>query len=137
MTSGPSWRKRILLVDDEPDVRTSIALILKMEGYEVLTASHGAAALEMLEPRPPDIVICDFMMPWMNGRELILQLKARAATRDIPTIMMSGVNPGEPEPWDAFLRKPMDITELLGIIERLLSARAPNAARRTGEPASG
>jgi CheY-like chemotaxis protein len=130
--------KRILLVDDEPDVRTSIALILKMEGYEVLTATHGAAALEMLDSPLPDIVICDFMMPWMNGRELILQLKAREDTRDIPTIMMSGVTPGEPEPWDAFLRKPMDITELLGTIERLLLAgSAGQAAPRTGEQASG
>jgi CheY-like chemotaxis protein len=121
VTKGGSAGKTILLVDDEPDVRTSIALILRMEGYDVVTASHGAAALEIVGSALPDIIISDFMMPWMNGRELILQLKAQEATRAIPTLMISGVSPGEPEPWDAFLRKPMDIAELLSTIERIMA----------------
>jgi two-component system response regulator VicR len=113
-------RKVLLVVDDEPDIRTSISLILKMEGYGVLTASHAGAALELVEKEVPDLVLSDFMMPWMNGRDLILELRRRHATRHIPAILMSGVTPDPPEPWDAFLRKPMDIAQLFGVIETLL-----------------
>jgi CheY-like chemotaxis protein len=113
-------RGLILVVDDEPDVRMSTCLILKMEGYRVATASHAAAALEMAEAEAPDLVISDFMMPWMNGREFIGRLKKAHATRGVATILTSGVNPGKPEPWDAFLRKPVDVAELLATIGRLL-----------------
>jgi DNA-binding response OmpR family regulator len=137
VTEGASGGKRILLVDDEPDVRTSVAMILRMEGYEVITGTHGADALDIIGSSPPDIVISDFMMPWMNGRELIVQLKACEATRGIPTIIVSGVTPGEPEPWDAFLRKPMDIAELLSTIERLLAGSRRGATSQSGEETSG
>jgi CheY-like chemotaxis protein len=115
--------KLVLVVDDEPDIRTSISLILKMEGYRVVTASHAGAALELLEKEPPDLILSDFMMPWMNGRDFILQVRRGEATRHVPAILMSGVTPDGPQPWDAFLRKPMDISELFGTIETLLRER--------------
>lgn len=110
----------VLVVDDEPDVRTSISLILKMEDFDVATASHAGMALELAERQRPNVLLTDFMMPWMNGRELIAKIKATPSGRAIPSILMSGVDPGEPRTWDAFLRKPMDINELLATIRRLL-----------------
>lgn len=116
----PGHKGLILLVDDEPDVRASLSLILRMEHYAVMTASHGAMALEILDSATPDLLLTDFMMPWMNGRELIV--KARAI-RPIPAIVMSGVTPGDPRPWDAFLRKPMEVNDLVATVERVLAAR--------------
>jgi CheY-like chemotaxis protein len=124
--SEPAARdgKLVLVVDDEPDVRTSLSLILRMEGYRVIAAAQGQVALELIEEEVPDIVLTDFMMPWMNGRELIREIRRRDATRHVPAIIMSGVTPGEPELWDAYLRKPMEIAGLLNTIERLLRAGA-------------
>jgi CheY-like chemotaxis protein len=112
----------IMLVDDEPDVRASLSMILEFEGYEVVTAGHGGAALERLQDKIPHLLLTDFMMPWMNGRELILEVKRRTR-KPVPCVLMSGVNPGPPEPWDQFLRKPMDVKELLETIGAFLGAR--------------
>lgn len=120
----------IMVVDDEPDVRASLSMILELEGYEIVTAGHGGAALELLHDKTPRLILTDFMMPWMNGRELILQVKRRAHMRSAPCILMSGVNPGPPEPWDAMVRKPMDMKELLDVISKFLGKRpAPDSAR--------
>lgn len=113
----------VLVVDDEPDIRDTLALILKMERYRVATASHAAMALELAEAQAPDLVISDFMMPWMDGRELISRLKESDGTRGVPAIMMSAVTPGEPHPWDAYLRKPVEIDELLDTARRLIAQR--------------
>lgn len=115
----------VLVVDDEPDVRTSISLILKLEDFDVVTASHAGMALELAERQRPNVLLTDFMMPWMNGRELIAKIKATPSGRAMPSILMSGVDPGEPRTWDAFLRKPMDINELLATIQRLLPGAKP------------
>ena len=113
----------VIVVDDEPDVRASLSMILEFEGYEVITAGHAGAALELLQEKIPGLLLTDFMMPWMNGRELILEVKRRIQTRSVPCVLMSGVNPGPPEPWDQFLRKPMDVKELLEIISALVGSR--------------
>jgi DNA-binding response OmpR family regulator len=110
----------ILIVDDEPDICTSLTLILRMHDYRVITAGHGPMALEILNATKPDLVISDYMMPWMNGRQFILQMKSKDTMDRTPVILMSAVDPGEPRPWDAYLRKPADINELLATVERLL-----------------
>lgn len=116
-------RHAILIVDDEADVRDSLGLLLELEGFEVLAAGNGAAALELLETRTPHLIISDFMMPWMNGREFVTRTKERDSTRDIPVILISGIEPAPPKPWDEFLRKPADIQVLVKLIEQLLRQR--------------
>jgi DNA-binding response OmpR family regulator len=116
-------KKQILLVDDEPDICTSLTLILRMHDYRVITAGHGPMALEILNATKPDLVISDFMMPWMNGREFIQQMKAVDGMSRTPVILMSAVDPGEPRPWDAYLRKPAEVSELLATVQRLLDQR--------------
>ncbi len=115
--------RKVLIVDDEIDVRESLGMLLELERFSPMTAPHGAAALEMLGQNVPDIIISDFMMPWMNGREFVTKVKAREDTRHIPVILVSAVDPGPPEPWDAFLKKPAQIQTLLDTMRRLLGHR--------------
>ena len=68
--------KRILVVDDEPDVVTFIERTLKAEGFEVSLAYDGIGALEMAESEHPDMILLDIMMPMMSGYEVCQQLKA-------------------------------------------------------------
>lgn len=116
---------KILLVDDEPDVALTTALILRMEGFDVVTAASGDSALKLVEEIEPDAVVSDFMMPWMDGRQLVENLRARG--RQCPVLIVSGIDPGEPAPWDAFLRKPAFADELVRVLHKLIAAARPNA----------
>lgn len=117
--SAPA-RKLVLVVEDEPDSLHTYALLLRHAGYDVLTADHPGAALQLLkEEHKPQLVLTDFMMPWMDGRSFARQLKADAGMRGVPVLLMSAVEPGE-GPWDGFLRKPVDYATLLAAIKRFL-----------------
>jgi CheY-like chemotaxis protein len=114
------------VVDDEPDIRATLGALLQIENFEVVTAEHGAAALRAVEGAPPDLVIADYMMPYMNGRDLAQRLKADPRTRAIPVILSSAVTPRGPAVWDAFVRKPASVDELLRTIGELLDGREPS-----------
>jgi CheY-like chemotaxis protein len=80
----------ILIVDDDPSTRYVLRLILEREGYEILEAGNGEAALDMIRPSPlPDIVMTDLMMPVMTGMELIQRLRAEPRTAGIPIVVVS------------------------------------------------
>jgi CheY-like chemotaxis protein len=82
---------RILIVDDDPSIRFVLRLILEGEGYEIVEAIHGEAALEVIRPNPlPDIVMTDLMMPVMGGIELIQRLRSEQRTAAIPIVVVSG-----------------------------------------------
>ncbi|MEM9119184.1 MAG: response regulator [Cyanobacteria bacterium P01_F01_bin.56] len=82
--------KCILIVDDEADVREVTQLGLEMgTNWTVLTASSGAEAIAIATQEHPDAILLDLMMPDMDGRTTLKQLKAIAATRDIPVIMVT------------------------------------------------
>lgn len=81
---------RVLIVDDDPSTRFVLKLILERQGYEVLEASHGIKALEVLQSDPlPDIVTTDLMMPVMSGFELIRQLRSDARTAALPIVVVT------------------------------------------------
>lgn len=82
--------KRVLVVDDEPDVRFILSHILEREGYEVYVAINGAAALELVSGAHPDLIITDLMMPVMDGNELIERLRADPDTATIPIMSLTG-----------------------------------------------
>ena len=127
-------RARILIVDDEPNNRLLLQVMLSNDGYEVVTASAGAEALELVERAPPDLIVLDVMMPGMDGYQVATRIKANPATRHIPVIMltalsdknsmMHGLNAGAEE----FLTKP--------VVRAELSVRVKNLLRLT-EPGSG
>ena len=82
--------KCVLIVDDEEDVRVIAKMGLEMgAGWKVLTASSGQEALVMAETNQPDVILLDLMMPDMDGRQTLQQLKANPATRQIPVILVT------------------------------------------------
>ena len=91
-TNGDSTQCRpiVLIVEDEAGVRRLAQRVLEKSGYKILTAEHGAQALEVIAnmPHPPDLVLSDVVMPHMGGKELAMRLKTTAP--GLPVLFMSG-----------------------------------------------
>ena len=122
MGKGTGFVGRILVVDDEPSVRFLLRLAFEMAGHRVEEAPNGLVAIQSVENgRKPDLVATDFMMPLMNGGELIARLRANPATTDVPVILVSS-SPGAERRTaaDVFIRKPFDPMELAACAGRLL-----------------
>jgi two-component system, chemotaxis family, chemotaxis protein CheY len=123
--------KRILIVEDDRDLRFVIRMVLERAGYEVAEARHGAAALESIGTGPPDLVIADLTMPVMSGLELVDRIRSNPATVSIPVVMLSGleVDSATSQRVDAVVMKPFEPDHLLASIDRALQAgrgeRAP------------
>ena len=123
VAEGPS---RVLIVDDEPLNRALLEVMLGGQGYEILTAASGEAALAIVAQRRPDLILLDIMMPGMDGYKVAATIKANEATRHIPIIllsalddrnsMMHGLNAGAED----FLSKPVDRAELTARVGNLL-----------------
>jgi DNA-binding response OmpR family regulator len=117
---------RILVVDDEPDIRQLSTEVLIRHGYQVDAAVDGAAAWESLSADSYDLMITDNNMPRLTGIELLKKL--RAARMALPVIMATGTLPKDEfiqYPWiqpDAMLLKPFTIEELLGTVRKVLYA---------------
>jgi CheY-like chemotaxis protein len=108
----------VLVVDDEPDIRYVIARALRRAGYEVLEASHGAAALELALSSAPGLVLTDLMMPIMAGPELIEHLRADERTAATPIVLLTGTR-GAATGADVTVTKPFDHEELVRLADRL------------------
>jgi predicted ATPase/signal transduction histidine kinase/CheY-like chemotaxis protein len=124
----PQGGGRVLLVDDEAMVREITRTMLEQQGYSVVEAEGGRAALEALRNGPrPDIVVLDLIMPGMDGWETLARLRELDAT--IPVVLLSGfdsgsVPDGRPVVPDARLTKPFQMRELLAAVSQALVGRA-------------
>ena len=114
--------KTVLVVDDEPVLRTIVREILHEEGYAVIEAADGRVMLEIMARERPDLVLMDVMMPGIDGREAYRQLRSNPEHRDVPVVMMSaGVRPIRLDPSIAgFMAKPFDVTQLVELVARLI-----------------
>lgn len=112
---------RILVVDDEPGLRTVLNRLLTMKGHVVQVAASGTEALERVQREPFDLVITDQGMPEMNGRELARRLRQQAP--NLPILLLTGdTDPGEPdEAVSAIMPKPFRIDRLDALVRQLLS----------------
>jgi len=124
---------RILIVDDEPTIRSSMAAMLRMENYQVSTASDGREALDGALLQRPDLIITDYNMPRMNGQQLLEALRAEPATAGVPVLMLSGnvtrtdAPTGGAVTANAALVKPFTRAQLLAALQALLAPTAPPA----------
>lgn len=114
---------RILIVDDEPDLRAMLRLILELEGNHVVEAHHGAVALQRLREVPVDLMITDVMMPVMSGTELIDRVRAEPECANLPIVVLSA-SPHNVERANYVMRKPFAPTELRRIVTSLLHTDA-------------
>jgi len=114
---------RILIVDDEPDLRGIVRLILELAGHEVVEAHHGAAALQRLAEQRVDLLITDVMMPVMSGSELIDRLRADPEHAKLPILVLSA-SPHAVDRADHVMRKPFEPTHLRRVAANLLGANA-------------
>ena len=110
---------KILIVDDEPDVRHILRRVFEKAGYEVTEAIHGAAALDALNGELPDLVVTDLMMPVMDGNELIEHLRADPRTAKLPILSLTG-NPASSFGADLVLEKIPDRDDLLAAVASVL-----------------
>ena len=119
---------RILVVDDDLDLRECVVDLLRAEGYVVAQASNGQEALHHLRSGgpPPRLVLLDLSMPVMDGWQCHRELQADPALAVFPVVVVSGRRDGEPAvpvPADRFLRKPFDDEALLTMVQRHCAAR--------------
>lgn len=82
--------KTVLIVDDDPDVRRLFRTALAMAGFNVEEASDGLEALHLIDNRPPDLVVLDLVLRSLDGVSVQQELAARAFTRDIPIVVVTG-----------------------------------------------
>jgi two-component system alkaline phosphatase synthesis response regulator PhoP len=118
--------KKVLIVDDEIHIVHVVAIKLRNNGYEVISADNGAEALDLALKEKPDIIVTDFQMPVMTGMELVEKLRQHEETRDIPVIMLTARSFAVPQEQQESLHisgclsKPFSPKELLGNIEDIL-----------------
>lgn len=115
--------KKVLIVDDEFSIVETLAEILAWEGYATASAPNGEAALRAIAAARPDLILLDYMMPVMDGVQLLRALRADASLASIPVVMMTAAPLGISDAdrcWDALLVKPFDAEQLVRTIHRLL-----------------
>lgn len=122
---------RLLVVEDEPENRLFIGLMLRTEGFTVDEAEDGAAAFERLSRDPlPDLILLDVMMPGLNGWEVFQRIRGDSRAREIPVLMLtalaqrSDVERAVELGVDGYLTKPFEPSDLLQKISEILSGRS-------------
>lgn len=119
---------KILIIDDHPETRSIIGHVLKQQGYTIVTAENGLEGLKIADSVQPHIILCDYMMPIMDGVETIINLRKRPEFDKVPIIMFTAVdNPQQKlAAFDAgaddYLNKPTDPPELIDRVQMLLES---------------
>ena len=127
--------KKVLVIDDDPDVRLFSVTVLEENGYTPLEAEDGESGLKMIKEKKPDLVILDVLMPRQSGVRLYRELKTAKALKDVKVIILSGIAKKTflrsqkaltefggaeiPEP-EIYLEKPVEPDELAGVIKKAL-----------------
>lgn len=127
--------KKVLVVDDDPDVRLFSITVLEENGYTPIEATNGEEGMQLIRKENPDLVILDVLMPRESGIRLYRQMKSDAKLGKIPVVILSGITQKSflrsqkaltefggaevPEP-DAYLEKPVEPEELAATIKSIL-----------------
>ena len=133
---GGTAALRILLVDDDPALRTLLKTTFEVADVAVVEAEDAATARRKIRSARPDVIVLDVNMPGTTGLELCAELKAAPATRDIPIVLLTGSEGGteaaaKKAGANAFVRKPFSPLELLAVAERLAGGVAGIPFRAT------
>lgn len=123
-----SDKKKVLVVDDEPDVQTFLSALFQDNGFDVVVAENGLDAWKKVEAEKPDLITLDMTMPEQTGVRTFRDLKAHEVYKSIPIIIVTGIGEpmnnflsrmrNSPQP-EGFLSKPIDKKELLDLATKL------------------
>jgi DNA-binding NarL/FixJ family response regulator len=136
-------QKKLLLIDDDPNLILLVKDYLEFRGYEVVTAENGREALELLETQVPDMIVCDVMMPEMDGYSLVSTIRSDPKTSWIPVLFLSakgqsqdrvkGLNVGA----DVYMVKPFEPEELVAQVESSLKQASRLIQHKDGKGGDG
>jgi DNA-binding response OmpR family regulator len=115
---------KVLIIDDDPDVRTVMNVLMKKQGYDVATAFNKEDALSKLEDFRPSLILLDVLLSGTDGREFCREIKQKEEMKNVPVIMVSA-HPGAAENInsygaDDFVSKPIDTVSFLEKVQRLV-----------------
>jgi len=119
--------KTVLIIEDNLAIRENMAEMLELEGYKVFVASNGEKGKALARKKLPDIILCDIMMPEINGHEVFNQLKQDSTTADIPFIFVSAkvekkeIQAGLDIGANGYVGKPFSLKVLIKKLKRCLS----------------
>jgi len=117
--------KRVLLIEDEPNIIEAIRFVLSRDGYRVDVHTDGSTAVQAVAQRAPDMVVLDVMLPNRSGYEILRDLRANEATRSLPVLMLTARGQKKDremaEQYGAsrFMTKPFSNSELLALVGEL------------------
>ena len=118
---------KALIAEDDPNIRSMLAMSLGFEGYEVISVGDGASAIEAIDREPIDLVLLDVMMPVKNGYEVVEHLR-RESNLSTPVIMVTA-KAGDEDMWegwragvDSYITKPYDVDLLISEMERVTTS---------------
>ena len=120
--------KRVLVVDDEPNIVMSLRFLMEREGFQVEVAASGQAAVAALGRQPADLVLLDIMMPELDGFEVCQRIRASPAWRDTKIVMLTAKgrdverDKGMALGADAYVTKPFSTRDLVAKVKQMLGA---------------
>ena len=120
--------RKVLIVDDEPNIVTALEFLLRRSGYDVRLATDGGQALQEVDAYRPDLVLLDVMMPVKSGYEVCQKMRERTDLAQVKIVMLSAkgseaeVNKGLSLGADLYITKPFSTQELVATIDRLFDA---------------
>ena len=130
-------RQKVLIVEDNADVRRLYAIGLNQHGFEVKLAANGAEALDRIASEKPDVILLDLMMPVMNGWELIARVNPTEQGAYIPVVVVTGVTAPAEKSHPCvvgWLSKPATIEEVVRMIHDRIDGAGPSIIPTSGQP---
>lgn len=117
----PPKRPAVLIVEDDPELRTLYRTALSLAGFSVVAVSDGVEALRYIDADPPDIVVLDLGLPRLGGRDVRVEVGSHAETAAIPIVVVTGDARGlNTSDFACVLQKPIDLDTLVRTVERCL-----------------
>jgi two-component system, cell cycle response regulator DivK len=128
MSTTAKAQKTILVVEDDPWIRSLMADLLAGEGYAVVQAPDGKQGLELAKEQDPDVILLDLAMPEVSGLDVLHELKSSNPTRDIPVIVVSAyamlMMGSDARRADGVIQKPFDLADLLAQVSQAVDKRS-------------
>lgn len=134
MVREAATKPKVLAVDDDPDLLSLLELVFRREGYEVIVAPDGAAALELVDSEGPDVILLDLMMPAMDGFTVLQRLRRRVRSPRVVCLTAKGGRMDRERAWrlgvDEYVTKPFSLSAVLGAADAVIGRSWPERRAR-------